>query len=87
MKQKERIAKKLQTHHPGKTVDGYDMELFKLSTIKSQQHLNTLENIETLEENPSDEEGVVDEQEGVYSCHMICSFISAVFRLFGRRIE
>ena len=71
MKQKEIIAKKLQTHHPGETVDGHDMELFKLSTIKSQRHLNTLENTETLEEEHSDEGGVADEQEGVYLYHVI----------------
>jgi len=29
-----KIAKK--THHPGETMDGHNMELFKLSTIKSQ---------------------------------------------------
>ena len=28
MKQRGRIAKKLQTHHPGETMDGHDMELF-----------------------------------------------------------
>ena len=50
---------------------GHDMELFKLSTIKSQQHLNTLENTETLEEELSDEEGVADEQEGDKLCHVI----------------
>ena len=74
MKQRERIAKKLQTHHPGESMDGHDMELFKLSTIKSQQHLNTLENTEMLEEEEeelSDEEGVADEQEGVYLYHVI----------------
>ena len=71
MKQKERIAKKLQTHHPGETMDGHDMELFKLSTIKSQQHLSKLENTETLEEELSDEEGVADELEGAKLCHVI----------------
>jgi len=64
MKQKERIAKKLQTHHPGETMDGHDMELFKLSTIKSQQHLTALENTEMLEGELSDEGGVA-EQEGI----------------------
>ena len=58
MKQRERIAKKLQTHRPGEAMDGHDMELFKLSTIKSQQHLNTLENTEMLEEELSNDEGV-----------------------------
>ena len=77
MKQREKIAKKLQTHRPGETMDGYDMELFKLSTIKSQQHLNTLENAEMLEEEElSDEEGVADEQEGVYLYHVICMYFS-----------
>ena len=65
MRQKERIAKKLQTHHSGETMDGDDMELFKLSTIKSKQHLNTLENTEMLEEVTIDEEGVADDQGGV----------------------
>ena len=68
MKQKERIAK---NHRPRETMDGHDMKLFKLSAIKSQQHLNTLENTETLEEELSDEEGVVDEQEGAKLRHMI----------------
>ena len=71
MKQKEKFAKKLQTHRPGENMDGHDMELFKLSTIKSQRHLNTLENTEMLEEELSDEEGVADEQEGVYLYHVI----------------
>ena len=52
-------------------MDGHDMELFKLSTIKSQRHLNTLENTEMLEEELSDEEGVADEQKGVLiSCDL-----------------
>ena len=75
MKQKERIAKKLQTHHPGEIMDGHDMELFKLSIIKSQRHLNTLENTETLEEEHSDDGGVVGEQEGAY---LYTYFISIV---------
>ena len=89
MKQKERIAKKLQTHRPGETFDGHDMELFKLSTIKSQRHLNTLESTEMLEEEEelSDEDSVADEQEGVYLCHVICVYTSFMSRLFRRRIE
>ena len=90
MKQKERIAKKLQTHRPGETVDGYDMELFKLSTIKSQKHLNALESTEMLEEEEeelSDEDDVADEQEGMYLCHVICVYTSVMSRLFGGRIE
>ena len=89
MKQKERIAKKLQTHRPGETVDGYNMELFKMSTIKSQKHLNTLESTELLEEEEqlSDEDSAADEQEGVYLCHVICVYTSVMSRLFGRRIE
>ena len=58
MKQKERIAKKLQTHRPGETIDGHDMELFKLSTIKSQYHLNALGDAEMLQEEFGDEEDV-----------------------------
>lgn len=73
MKQRERIAKKLQTHRPGETMDGHDMELFKLSTIKSRQHLNTLENTEMLEEELSNDEGVADDQEGVYLYHVMHS--------------
>ena len=38
------------------------MELPKLSTIKSQQHLNTLENTEVLEEELCDGD-IADEQE------------------------
>ena len=88
MKQRERIAKKLQTHHPGESMDGHDMELFKLSTIKSRQHLNTLENTEMLEEEElSGEEGVADEQEGVYLHHVICTLALIIFRLFRRRIK
>ena len=68
-------------------MDGHDMELFKLSTIKSQRHLNTLENTEMLEEELSDEEGVADEQEGVYLYHVIFICISIVFRLFRGRIK
>ena len=81
MKQKERIAKKLQTHRPGETVDGYDMELFKLSTIKSQKHLNALESTEMLEEEEelSDEDNVADEQEGMYLCHVICVYTSVTY--------
>ena len=71
MKQREKITKKLQTHHPGEAMDEYGMELFKLSTIKSQQHLNTLGNTEMLEEELSNDEGVADDQEGVYSYHVL----------------
>ena len=42
------------------------LELLKLSTINSQQHLNILENAEVLEKQLSDEEGMADEQEGLY---------------------
>ena len=90
MKQREKIAKKLQTYRPGETMDGYDMELFKLSTIKSQQHLNTLENTKMLEdegEELSDEEGVADKQEGLYLYHVIRILASNMFRLFRRRIK
>jgi len=72
MKQKERIAKKLQTHHPRETMDVHDIELFKLSTIKSQQHLTALENTEILEEELSNEGDVTDEQKGMYLYHVIC---------------
>ena len=69
-------------------MDGHDMELFKLSTIKSQQHLNTLENTEMLEgEELSDEGGVADELEGVCLYHVICVCISIVFRLLWGRTE
>ena len=87
MKQREKIAKKLQTHRLGETMDGHDMELFKLSTIKSQQHLNTLENAEALEEELSDDEGVADDQEGVCLYHVMYSEVSFVFRLFRGRIK
>ena len=73
MKQREKIAKKLQTHRPGEAMDGHDMELFKLSTIKSQQHLNTLENTEVLKEELSNDGGVADDQEGVCSYHVLHS--------------
>ena len=49
----------------------HDTELFTLSTIKSQQYLNTLENTEVLEEELSDDEGVADDQEGVYLYNMM----------------
>ena len=51
-------------------------------------HLNTLKNIEMLEEEElGDEEDVADEEEGVYLYHVICTLTSNVFRLFRRRIK